>query len=394
MPRYAISDEDLEDLIAYLKRLESDLDPGLTEQSIKVGSVLPLTGPLKVLGQAMRDTMEAYISDINAQGGINKRKIEQVIADYGDNEIETAVNIRELIKDENVFVFAGAFISGADSEIVDFMEREKVPLIGPFSLFTPDISMLNIHTFYLFSGLVEQGQALVDYSAQNLNIRDPRVVVVFPDGFVSADIAETIKKQCRKHGWNSVSSIKYSRRKYDAPELLRRLNDNKASVVSFFGSWRELDALIKEAGNMNRSFYVLASGSIANREIFSLPASFQDKIYLSYPSLPSDRTQSGIREFNSFIKKHKLSLQHPIAQIHAYLSLKILVEGLKRAGRDVSREKLVTSLEGIVEFETGLSPPITYSANRRVGVLGAYVVAVDLAKKSFRPSGGWIKLEE
>jgi len=56
---------------------------------------------------------------------------------------------------------------------------------------------------------------------------------------------------------------------------------------------------------------------------------------------------------------------------------------LKRAGRDVSREKLITALEGFYEYETGVMPSITFGPNRRVGSLGSYVVSPDLVQREF-----------
>ena len=63
---------------------------------------------------------------------------------------------------------------------------------------------------------------------------------------------------------------------------------------------------------------------------------------------------------------------------------------MKQAGRDISREKLIGALEGLYDFSTGLTPPITYNANRRIGALGTYVVVVDLEKRSLTPASEWI----
>jgi hypothetical protein len=55
MPRYKISAADMADLIAYLKRIDSDLDPGLTDSSVRIGLVLPTEGALADTGAAMKD---------------------------------------------------------------------------------------------------------------------------------------------------------------------------------------------------------------------------------------------------------------------------------------------------------------------------------------------------
>lgn len=52
----------------------------------------------------------------------------------------------------------------------------------------------------------------------------------------------------------------------------------------------------------------------------------------------------------------------------------------------------MSALEGLYEFETGLSPPVTYGPNRRIGALGASILAVDLEKKTLLPVSDWIVL--
>ncbi len=52
------------------------------------------------------------------------------------------------------------------------------------------------------------------------------------------------------------------------------------------------------------------------------------------------------------------------------------MHALEACGKDLSRERLVTALEGLYEYETGLMPKITYGPNRRIGALGAYVVTM------------------
>ena len=60
MPTYRMSQEDMANLIAYLKRIETDTDPGLTENSIVIGTVLPDKAALNGLAQSMGDVLQAY----------------------------------------------------------------------------------------------------------------------------------------------------------------------------------------------------------------------------------------------------------------------------------------------------------------------------------------------
>jgi hypothetical protein len=79
-----------------------------------------------------------------------------------------------------------------------------------------------------------------------------------------------------------------------------------------------------------------------------------------------------------------------VAQVSAIAAAKILVHGLELAGKDLSRERLVTMLEGLYECDTGLMPKITFGPNRRIGALGAYIVTIDPEKKLFPANAEWV----
>ena len=161
-------------------------------------------------------------------------------------------------------------------------------------------------------------------------------------------------------------------------------------MVLFFGDWEAFRALIAEADKAGWRPLVYLPGSSVRQDIWGLPGGFQKRIFLSYPSLPSDRTPSGMKDFIALLERHHLSREDLAARISAYAAARILVEGLKQVGQELSRDKLVTALEKLYDFETGLTPRITYGPNRRVGALGAYIVSVDLERKEFVPLSDWI----
>src|ERR1044072_3123448 len=68
MPRYKVLPEEMADLLAYLKRIDTDLDPGLTETNVTVGLVLPSSGALAEVGAAMKDVVTAYFDSVNTRG--------------------------------------------------------------------------------------------------------------------------------------------------------------------------------------------------------------------------------------------------------------------------------------------------------------------------------------
>jgi hypothetical protein len=90
MPRYRLSRAESDDLIAYLKRLGDDRDPGVTETSITVGTLLPSAGPLAETGRALSAVLAAYFAEINDQGGVHKRRLHLEAAEPDETAAGTA----------------------------------------------------------------------------------------------------------------------------------------------------------------------------------------------------------------------------------------------------------------------------------------------------------------
>ncbi|HYP29743.1 MAG TPA: ABC transporter substrate-binding protein [Blastocatellia bacterium] len=386
MPRYAMSPEDLSDLMSYLKRIGKDADAGIAHTSIRVGTVLPPKGPMSEMGRAMNAVMSAYFDQVNRQGGIYNRRIDFHSVESAQTPEATAIGVKAFAEREGIFAMVGAFIAGADREITSSLEKDEVPLIGPWTLYPQTNFPLNRRVFYLLSGLAEQSLALANFAAQDVSGPDPGIAVVYSDA--DAGAASAIAEQCKSFGWNSVTLYKYSHARLDGATLARSLIGQNARAVFFLGKAQELKSIFQEGGDVNWTPKIYMPGSFAGKEIFELPERLSGNIFLSFPTVPQDQTEAGLEEYRALAGQYSLPSGYQASQLLAYCAAKTFVHALKLAGRDLSRERLVLALENLSEFRTGLIPPITYGPNRRVGASGSYVVVVNLQKKNFTQLGG------
>jgi ABC-type branched-subunit amino acid transport system substrate-binding protein len=393
MPTYSMSIEDINDLIAYMKRLQIDFDPGLEDKSIRIGTLLPSRGKTAEIGQGMVAVMAAYFEEINSRGGIYNRKLKLIASSYDTAGPSALADAARLMDNENIFAVVGAVIAGADREMAELAEDKKVPLIGPFSFFSADPAALNEFTFYLFSGLNEQVRALVDFAAAELKLDAPRIAVLGPGDDHQKELQNAIAEQSEARGWTSLTGFSILPDRFDASAAAFMLKEQEVDCL-FYLSFRGLRILLEAAEKINWRPHVLLPGALVPKDILGLPVSFQDRIYLSYATLPSDQTPAGMAEFQTLLKKHELSVKHLTSQISAFVAAKILVEGLKRTGKDLSREKFMRSMEKLYDYQTGLTPRVSYGPNRRIGALGAHIVTVDLKKKNFAPVGQWIDIAD
>jgi ABC-type branched-subunit amino acid transport system substrate-binding protein len=389
MPRYQMSKEDLDDLVVYLKRLGTDVDPGVSESKIVIGMAFPAAGPIGELSQAVRDVIAAAFAEMNAQGGVYNRQLELRSIAAPTKSI-TRADVEKLIKDEKVFALTAVMIAGVEKEIVPLLAEQEVPLIGPLTLDPKIGSPLNRQIFYLLDGTAGQARALVSFMAKRPESKPLTIAMVHSGGDLAASVIEAVKDQSQKEKLAAPQVVEYASGSFAAAEMVTRLKEANVTAVFFLGNSGELVSLMKEAATANWFPQIFVQSGTATPALFDAPAGFDGKVFCTFPSTPADQTEEGIKEFLVLREKYKLPQQHLAAQVSAYSSAKILIEALKRVGKDLSRERLVQALEGFYNYQTGLTPPITYGPNRRVGAMGAYIVMFDLKEKKFVPVSGWV----
>jgi ABC-type branched-subunit amino acid transport system substrate-binding protein len=178
---------------------------------------------------------------------------------------------------------------------------------------------------------------------------------------------------------------------FDAARLVRNLRQDGAGVLFFAGDGVDVGAFLKEATAAGWMPHVLLLGTLVGRDLLdAVPQGLSDKLFLAFPTVPEDVTPGGMSEFRALQGKYKFAPRHVSSQLLAFAAAKVFVEALKRAGQDLTREKLIAALEGLYDFETGVTPRLTFGPNRRVGSTGAHIVGIDAGKKQFVNAGGWV----
>jgi hypothetical protein len=129
--------------------------------------------------------------------------------------------------------------------------------------------------------------------------------------------------------------------------------------------------------------YLFAASNQVAGDLLQVPSGFSKRVFLAYPFVPSDWTLAGRLALTRMREHQGLGGQHAVLQVGAFSSMLLFSEGMKQAGRDASREKLVNSLEGLHDFETGLTPKISFGPGRRQGLSGAHIVTVELPNQRF-----------
>jgi len=190
-----------------------------------------------------------------------------------------------------------------------------------------------------------------------------------------------------------VQQVHYPLGQLEPVQLAAELHAAGSEALFFFGTGDELERVLGALNLLNQLPLVFLPSIVATPVLLNAPSGFDGRLFVAYPTLPRDVTPHGREGYAMLKKKYTLPAEHLSGQLAAYAAVRTLVEGLKRSGRDLSRERLVDSLQGLYRFETGLTPPISYTLNRRIGALGAHIVQVDLITRRYALVGEWMSLK-
>jgi len=388
MPRFSMSSEDLAALVAYLKRLEEDVDPGIRERTVRIGTLLPERGRLAPIGRAIQTVLERSLRRLDATGGVHGRRIELAVIGYGDEPGGAAAAL-ERAAAKGLFALVAPFAPGREEEIQSVARRRGIPVIGPITPLTRVADPPDPGLFYVAGGLAEEARALVQWAGEALPRTRGRFALVAPTDGPLAWVAEEARRGLASGtlGKPLVVGLPLS-----PAALVERLRAARIEAVLFLGAGDDLAAFGKACVARRFAPRLLATATLCSRTAPALPPRFAGKVHVAFASIPSDVTSSGARHLAEAGGELSAGSAARPAQVAALQSADVLLEGLRRAGRQLSRERLIEGLEGIYRLQTGLGPPVTFGPARRAGASGAWVMEPDLAAGSYGRAV-WVRLD-
>jgi ABC-type branched-subunit amino acid transport system substrate-binding protein len=393
MPRYRMSDADMKDLIAYIRKLETILPPGVLPGRLRIGTVLPLTGRFAEVGAAVRGVIEATLAGINQKGGLYGRKLELTVADYGDGPESAYKNAWELLRSREVFLLLAPFTAGWEDDLARIANEEGVPVVGPITLFPEDPRASNLFVFHLLSGAAELAEVLAVQTGDALVLKDKPAILLYGENGSGKALAESFGQKLAERGWKAVSKEALPADPAAAAAAVKRMQALGAASVFVLATGLDVLRLGQEAAAAGWLPTLLVPGPLAPRNIVELPEAFAGRILLAYATVPADQKPQPLQEYSAMFQAKPLIRAHQTIQVPAYAATLATVDVLKRVGRELNRNKFVTAFETLNNYETGMLPPLTYNSDRRIGALGGYIVAVDPKRKDFRVQGGFVYLQ-
>ena len=166
-----------------------------------------------------------------------------------------------------------------------------------------------------------------------------------------------------------------------AASLLPDAHNNFALFGDVTDAIRRHDAKARifDGKDLGASGRVYVPMTLASEAIFQAPPSVE--VIVAAPTWTDDVEPDALAELRALSPGGTHSRS---TQMAALASAKLLVEGLRRAGHDVTREAVIETIESLYRFRTGLTPPLSFGPNRHAGTSGVFLLKVDREAKALR----------
>jgi len=369
---------DAGDITSHLARVSSTTSPGVGPATLTLGSLAPVHGANAEAGAAVEAVLTAFFDDINEHGGIYNRRISMRFADAGSDPVSAARNARQLLN-APVFALVAPFAPGAEGALAGLAHERRVPLAGLLALSVPD-DPTNREVFYLLPGFEQLAQELTRFAVKRQNVDLAKSIVVFGDRDLEHELVPSLQAVWKELGTGVPLMFSSS----FEPTNLASMKAQGREALFVLGSGDVAAEWIEAAGKAQWYPKVFLLGPLLDDAILSSPPQLQGKMFATYPAL--EPSLEGLSNFDHFLERHNLSGEHRLLLMTAYCAAEMLQTALRRAGKDLTREKFLLALEQLTDFRTGLVPPITYGPKQRIGSRKAELVCVDVLTHSFEPT--------
>ena len=342
--------------------LAAEPAPGVSAGTIVVGQSAAFTGPAAQLGIQMRDGMKAWFDQVNAQGGINGRKIELVTRDDQYESKLAAENTKKLIEEDKVFALIGYVGTPTSAASMPIFTEAKVPFVGPFTGAQLLHEPMNRYIFNVRASYNHETDRIIE---QLLTTGSKRFAVFYQnDAYGQAGLNGT-KLAVGKRGGDIVAMGTVERNTVDVDKAVKEIVAKNPDAIVMVSAYKSIAAFVraaKKAGYTGQFYNVSFVGSKALSDELG-----KDGVGVAISQVvpfPWSQKIGLVKEFTALAAKSKVDVN--FSSLEGFIVAKVFTEGLKRTGKDVTREKFVSAMEGMDSVDLG-GFSVGYSSSSRTG---------------------------
>jgi len=332
--------------------------PGIHKGKIVIGAFLPLQSGFAAGATQYRDGAEAYLKYVNDTGGVHGRKVYRIVENDSYNPQQALAVAKKLVDRDGVFAIVSTIGTSTNLASLPFLAQRGVPFINPAGghnrLNRPTD---NIIFAWVPPGIIN-GIDMANYALDKLGSK--KIGIYFQNDQFGKDPRDGVIQALKKRGMEPVAEASYIPSDVDVSAQAVTLMKAGADIVIMACIPKHGSLLLMEAQKLDWKPKFLGMNTMADPITVKLAGTAINGMYINFFTAVETMENKALKKANEILKKYYPDTRPGYWSYLGMSGAIVFVEGAKRAGKDLTREKLISSLETLKDFETGVVPPLTF----------------------------------
>jgi branched-chain amino acid transport system substrate-binding protein len=323
---------------------------GVTKTTILIGQSGPLSGSNKEFGEDIRDGANAYFKKINDAGGIHGRKIELVTLDDANDAKRSGENGRVLIEERGVLALFGYASATLSMPALPFVEKHRVPFVSPLTGAEP-MRKFRPLVYNVRASYADELEKIVEfYTTTGMS----KFAVLHYDDAVGKENLGAVEVALNKRGLKPVAVGTVKRNQTELGQAVGGVVKAEPDVVIATTLYRTTADFIKASRKMGSGTQFASTSFVGASALANELKEQGTGVVVAQVVPPYSKTSVPIvREYQGAVEKLLGRKDFSFTSLESYIAAKVLVEAIRRAGPNLTREALIKSLDSLKNFDTG-----------------------------------------
>ncbi|AMP16229.1 ABC transporter substrate-binding protein [Collimonas pratensis] len=333
-----------------LAAVTAQAETGVTANTITLGQSAAFSGPAKELGKGMHDGAQAYFDQVNASGGVYGRKIILKTLDDGYEPERASANTKQFIEQDEVLALFGYVGTPTSNASIPAVSKAKLPFFAPFTGAQSLREPFNRNIFNIRASYFAETEKIVQ---QITTLSLKRIAVFYQNDAYGKAGLEGVTRALKKRGIEVAGLGTVERNSVDVSDAVAKIRASKPQTVIMVSAYNSSAAFIKAmiAGGSPPSFWNISF--VGSQQLVTALGKDASGVQIAQVMpAPWDETHAIVKEYRKYYLQDGKK-QWDYVSMEGFIAAKVFVEGLRRAGSNLSRDSLIRALETISHYDAG-----------------------------------------
>jgi len=342
---------------------------GVTDTEVAIGQWGPQTGPAALWGAVARGT-GVYFDLINEEGGIHGRKIKYYLRDDSYQPMKTKAIAKEFLENLGIFAVVGGVGTSTGMAVRDYLAENKVPWVAPSTGSSHWTIPLQKYLFAIYPRYTDEAYVLTEYTIEKMGKKN--IAFFYQNDDYGKEGLKGAKDYMEKKGLKLAAEVPVEVTDTDLKSHALKLKESNADAVILWVLPKHAAIILGVSKASGFQPQWIASSTLSDSNLMHKVTKglWEGVVYANFLNMESPLIKKYLDAQKKFAPKEQ---ETGVFFLAGFLFAEPLVEGLRKAGKDLTPDSFVKAMESIKNWNDWLGHDCTFGPDEHQGMKSVYL---------------------